>query len=131
MAGMMPADVVSRLLAVPYAPGEGAWTGADCWGVVELWYRHVLGIDLKDRADRPPGHNSVQGWADEGLGWISISAPEDHCLVLMRAGRLSAGHVGVFYNGRVLHSAKSHGCVFQPLSDRIIRSSITGFLRKS
>ena len=127
---MIPADAISRLLAAPYVPGGGSWAGADCWGVVELWYRHVLGIELNDRADRPPGHDSVQAWADEGQGWRSIPAPEDHCLILMRSGRLTAGHVGIVYHNRVLHSAKSHGCVYQPLSDRLVRAMTTGYLRK-
>lgn len=127
---MSPADAVSHLLAAPYVPGGRSWAGADCWGVVELWYRHVLGIELTDRSSRPPGPDSVQGWADEGQGWQPITAPEDHCLLLMRSGRLKAGHVGIVYQGRVLHSAKSHGCVHQPLSDRLIRASTTGYLRK-
>lgn len=128
---MTPEAVIDRLLTVPYASGGSSWSGADCWGIVELWYRHVREVELSDRDDRPPGPNSVQGWAEEALGWQPISAPEDHCLLLMRSGRLSAGHVGIVYKGRVLHSAKSHGCVYQPLSDRLIRASTTGYLRKS
>jgi hypothetical protein len=128
---MTPTEAIPRLLAVPHVPGGGSWSGADCWGVVELWYWHVLGIELTDRSDRPPGPSSVQGWADEGQGWQAIPSPEDHCLILMRSGRLAAGHVGVVFQNRVLHSAKSHGCVYQPLSDRLIRAMTTGYLRKS
>lgn len=130
MALIQPGDAIQRLLPVPYVAGGSSWAGADCWGIVELWYGYVLGIDLIDRADRPPGHDSVQQWAIDPAGWEAIAQPEDHCLVLMRVGRLSAGHVGIVYQGRVLHSAKAHGCVYQPLTDRLIRATTTGYLRK-
>lgn len=127
---MTPLQAVDRLLAVPYALGSGSWAGADCWGVVELWYRHVLGVDLEDRADRPAEMDSVQIWATSAAGWERLTRPIDHALVLMRVGRLDVGHVGIFYDGRVLHSAAAHGCVYQPISDRIIRAKTTGYLRR-
>lgn len=125
---MIPNEAIDRLLLVPHAPGQGAWAAADCWGIVELWYRHVLGIDLVDRSDLPPGNESVQQWRDAGDGWERVAAPVDHAVVVMRAGMLEAGHVGVFYGGHVLHSAAGHGCVYQPISDRFIRAKTTGYL---
>jgi cell wall-associated NlpC family hydrolase len=127
---MIPSEVIDRLLPVPYAAGQGSWAGADCWGIVELWYRHVLSIDLTDRGDLPAGNPSVQQWAEAGAGWERITEPEDHCLALLRVGSLAAGHVGIVYGGSLLHSAAIHGCVYQPLSDRLIRAKTTGYLRR-
>ena len=127
---MTPQEAVPRLLAVPYVLGQGDWTGADCWGLVELWYREVLSLPLSERSGRHSARQSIDAWASAPTGWVPIASPEDHCLVLMRSGRLNAGHVGIAYQNRVLHSAKSHGCVYQPLSDRLIRASTTGYLRK-
>jgi len=128
---MNPKDAIDLLLAVPYVPGAGNWGGSDCWGVVELWYRHVLGVELDDRAGFPAGMKSVQAAVDTTTAWRSIEAPQDHCLVLMRAGQISYGHVGVFYDRHVLHSGEQHGCVYQPISHRAIQSMTTGYLVRS
>lgn len=130
---MIPAEMIDALLICPYVPGGSDLHGADCWGVVELWYEHVLGVALKDRANNPPGHEGLQSGfdfalCDDGV-WQPIEAAEDHCLVIMRAGQLLAGHVGVFFDGRVLHSSDHQGCTYQPISDRWIRTKTTGFLK--
>lgn len=123
-------DFIDRALLVPYAEGRGDWAGADCWGIVELYYEHVLNIDLDDRGNIQPGHDGLQAGFDKAEHWPQIEKPEDHCLVIMQAKHLLAGHVGVFHNGYVLHSwNKDIGCVFQPITDRFIRSRITAYLR--
>lgn len=116
------------MLLVPHVPGQGTWQGADCWGIVELWYRHVLGIDVGDRSDIAPGATGLQSGFDAKSTWQPIDQPVDHCLVIMRAGRLSAGHVGIFYSGSVLHSSQGHDCVYQPITHRAVRSLTTCYL---
>lgn len=127
---MTPQEAIPRFLSLPYVLGGGDWTGADCWGLVELWYRLVLGIDLVERRGRHSTRQSIDTWSAAPDGWIQIKGSEDHALILMRSGRLAHGHVGIIYQGSVLHTAASHGCVYQPLSDRLIRASTTGYLRK-
>lgn len=127
---MKPQEAIPRFLSLPYVLGRGDWSGADCWGLVELWYRHVLGIGLAEREGRDSTRQSIDVWATAPAGWLPIVAPEDHCLVLMRSGRLAHGHVGIVYQGSVLHTAVTHGCVYQPISDRLIRAATTGYLRK-
>lgn len=123
-----PAAMIDRLLAVPYAAGRGDWAGADCWGVVELWYRHVLGIEVADRASLPAGNEGLQAGFDAARVWQPIGEPKDHCLVILRFRHLVAGHVGIFWKGSILHSSAGHGCVFQPITDRLIKPRITSFL---
>ena len=126
---MTPQAMIDALLDCPYVAGGGEIHGADCWGIVELWYLHVLGITLDDRAQHPPGHDGMQSGFDAASDWRPIDAPVNHCLVIMRAGRLEAGHVGVFFDGNVLHSDESHGCVYQSITDKWIKSKTTGFLK--
>lgn len=121
--------LIDRLLAVPYVPGRGDLGGADCWGIVEIWYRECLGIELPDRADHPAGHGGVQAGFDAARHWRAIEAPVNHCLVVMRARGLQAGHVGIFHQGSVLHSDETHGCVFEPIGGRFIRTRISGYLK--
>ncbi|MEH6727448.1 MAG: NlpC/P60 family protein [Hyphomicrobiales bacterium] len=122
-------DMINQLLLCPYARGRGDLNGADCWGIVELWYLHVLGIALDDRAAHPPGHQGVQAGYEVVTHWQPIEPPENHCLVVMRAGLLNAGHVGIYLDGCLLHSDEKTGCVYQPISDRFIRSKISGYLK--
>ena len=124
---MTPEQCIDRMLTVPYARGRGDWSGMDCWGVVELWYRHVLGVELSDRTNIAPGHDGVQKGFDAALGWRLVAAPVDHCAVVMRAHGFEAGHIGIYYNGSVLHTDEAHGCVYQPITDRVIRTKITAY----
>lgn len=124
---MTPGVFIDRALHVPHVPGGGSWTGADCWGIVELYYREVLNREVVDRDTLVPGCESVEvGWSRAAERWRSSQTPEDHCLVVMRAGALRAGHVGVFYAGSILHSRARHGCVFQPVSR--LRRVLTDYL---
>ncbi|MGV8830350.1 MAG: NlpC/P60 family protein [Devosia sp.] len=125
---MLPSQAIDSLLTVPYAPGQGDLAGADCWGIVELWYRHVLGIEVTDRAEFPAGNEGLQAGFDARSVWQPIDEPADHCLVILRFRHLDAGHVGIFYQGSVLHSSEGHGCVYQPITHRLIRPRITRLL---
>lgn len=129
MTGLIkPEEALLRLQRVPYACGGGAWDGSDCWGIVELWYRHVLGIELDDRGAIAPGHAGIAAGVEAMADWQWCDAPQDHCLVLMRQRRFQYGHVGIFWHGSVLHSDEHTGCVFEPLSRRHIHPRITGYL---
>lgn len=125
-----PNRMIDTLLSVEYVPGGSDLSGADCWGVVELWYKHVLGIELDDRGSHPIGHEGTQAGFDAAKNWRTVDSPEDHDLVIMRAGRLRSGHVGVCFGGSVLHSDKSHGCVLEPLTKPMIRAKTTCYLRR-
>jgi cell wall-associated NlpC family hydrolase len=124
-----PDEIIERLLTVPYKAGEGSFSGADCWGIVELWYCFVLGQELADRASNCAGHEGLNAGFEQATRWERIEEPEDNCLVIMRTGRLFAGHVGVFFNGSVLHSDEKHGCVYESITRPMLRAKITCFLR--
>lgn len=126
---MTPDDMIDALLHVPYVRGGTEFCGADCWGVVVLWYKHVLEIELPNRANHKPGHGGLQAGFEAATNFEQIDDPTDHDLITMRAKGFDVGHIGVHYNGMILHSDESHGCVYEPITDRFIRSKITGFLR--
>lgn len=123
-------NLVQRLQDVPYLPGGGDWSGCDCWGLVELWYRERFGIELSDRGNIAPGPEGLQQGFANSTDWLKLYEPQNDDLVVMRRGRLSAGHMGVFWNGSVLHTDKPHGCVLQPVRGRQIAPRITCFLRR-
>lgn len=129
MAEVTPVALIAMLQSVPHRKGQGTWNGADCWGIVELWYRERFGIELDDRRDIPPGPEGLQIGFDGKVHWSPVREPRDDDLVVMRTGRIDAGHVGVFFGGSVIHSEERSGCVCVPLKSKLVASRVTGFLR--
>lgn len=90
----------------------------------EVWLE-LTGIDLgKQTPDQPlVSHGQVtaiqvQEYNTRALQVANtltrLESPEDPCLVLLQRARLEP-HIGVFYNGRVLHLSRS-GAYYMPLS---------------
>ncbi len=52
MAPILELPVPHRLVGIPFIAGGRGWDGCDCWGLLLLAYREVLGIELPsyDRA---------------------------------------------------------------------------------
>lgn len=126
---MDPVHAISWLQTVPYERGAGGPESVDCFGVVEQWYERVLGIPLTERGDIPPGHAGIQKGHERLRDWIELKAPEDHCMVTLRALRWKYGHVGIYYRGCLLHTDEATGCVFEPFRSRSIQTRVTGFYR--
>lgn len=130
---MRPELLIERLQAVPHRPGRGDWSGADCWGIVCLWYRERFSIELEERATIEPGVLGMQVGFDQRSNWISVETPSDDDVVVMRAVKvrqvLDAGHIGVYWGGFVLHSCEGAGCIAVALNSRQIRHRITGYFR--
>lgn len=129
MDTLSAATFIDRALNIPYLDGGDTWAAADCWGIVELYYRHVLGVELSDRGNISPGCYGLQEGFDRAEHWKPIDKPENHCLVIFRAKGLEAGHVGVYFEGSVVHSSDTKECVVQPLHNRLLRSRVTALLR--
>lgn len=122
-------ELVFKLQLVPYVAGGKSWAGADCWGLVEMWYKSWLNVDLPDRADIQPGPAGLSKGFTRAKHWQRIIAPEDHALAIMRSRKIKAGHVGIVWKKSVLHTEEGVGCTYQKLDSRAISSRITCFLR--
>lgn len=48
-------DFVRRVIGVPWANRACSFEKVDCWGLVVLYYRHVLGIELHQTPDYEAG----------------------------------------------------------------------------
>ena len=124
---LSPDEAINRFLMVPYVRNGSTLAGFDCFGLVECWYRLVLGIELSDRAGQECSNEGLQNGFDHRGDWQELGGPEDHCAVVMQANRHPAGHIGVFFRGSLLHTDLSHGCVCQPITHRFLRTRITGY----
>jgi cell wall-associated NlpC family hydrolase len=96
---MTHAEFVARAMALPGIPWvrwRSDWTGADCFGLLVLYHREVLGFDLGPvpQTDLAAGFAIAPGWstcsADTGaacfMAWRN-GAPS-HCGLVLQGGRL-------------------------------------------
>lgn len=104
---MTPDEFAGRVVGVPWLRWASSWEAMDCYGLVVMYYRHVLGVELGEvpKTDIASGFAGLDGWHECGpepgvtgfMAWRN-GAPE-HCGVLMPRGMLlhaqgSPGHSG-------------------------------------
>ena len=102
---LTPQEFTARAVGLPWERWRSDWQACDCFGLVVLWHREVLGIDLGEvpQTDIAAGFDLATGWEECGpeagaTAWMSWrdGAPT-HCGILLADGRLlhSEGGEGV------------------------------------
>jgi cell wall-associated NlpC family hydrolase len=126
---------LSKFVGIPYVAHGRGYEGADCWGLLFLYYRDVLGMPIPsysaEMQEREFHRKDIGPLVDAEIErlWLQIDEPQPGDGVLLRAGRFNS-HVGVFLgNGRMLHSEGPDPSVVVRLDDIRLRSRITGFFR--
>ena len=122
---MMPlAEFIRRAIAVPFVEQGRGWSGWDCWGVVVMLHREVLGVELPRYTT---GHSDA--WAGHPPKWDNVSRPEPGDVVqLCIAGRPI--HVGIAIgDGLMLHSDPTAGTVVERLASPKWSHRVEGFYR--
>jgi len=127
--------MTERFVGIPYVPHGRSYEGADCWGILFLYYRDALGtpvpaysaeMDAREFRHRDIGPLVA---AERDKHWRLVDRPEPGDCVLMRAGRHDS-HVGVFLGqGRMLHSEGPDPSVIDRIGDMRWRNRISGFYR--
>lgn len=99
-----PDEFVSRVVGLPWKRWACSWEQVDCYGLVVLYHREVLGIDLGavPETDIEEGFSTARGWeecnASEGAT----------CFMTWRAG--APTHCGLLLAGdKVLHAEAREG----------------------
>ena len=100
-------DFTTLIFETPWVEGGSTFSGADCWCVVVLYYRHVHGIELEnDHHEAHIGH--IETGIAEQLAtgdWVETFSPDEDGVVFMAYVGDSPRHCGVISNSRVLHSS--------------------------
>lgn len=128
-------SAVERLVGIPYVVDGRDWSGADCWGVIYLYFRAVHGIEV-ERYDAAGAATDQDRRALSALihreiaaPWHPVEEPRAGDVVLLRHGREIA-HVGIWFDGgRVLHSPGPGPSVIERASSPHMRRRIVGFYR--
>ncbi len=128
---------MERFVGIPYIPHGRDYDGADCWGILFLYFRDVLGTPIPSysaemRELEFHRHEISQLIvAEKGQQWTEVDMPASGDCVLMRVGR-DESHVGVFIGGgQMLHSEGPHPSQIERIGDMRWRSRIVGYFRFS
>lgn len=111
---MTPAEFVARAVGLPWARWRADWQATDCYGLVVLWHREVLGVELGDvpQTDIATGFAAAHGWQE-----LPGPAAGATCWMAWRSG--APTHCGVVLDcDRVLHAEGRPG---QPGNVRVTR----------
>ena len=104
-------EFIRRVVGRPWANRACNFNQMDCWGLVVLYYRHVLGKELH----HIPGYESdadfITCYTQQRMNWQEANSAGVGCLTVFYRGG-SPSHVGVIVSpGKCLHSRGEQGFV--------------------
>lgn len=102
---MTPQEFAAKAVGLPWRRWRSDWQCADCWGLVVLYHREVLGLDLGD----VPHIDIATGYA-AATGWEPCAEADGVVFMCFRAGE--AVHCGIVLGAAALHAQEGH-----PISD--------------
>lgn len=95
----------------PWADRACSMEEMDCWGLVVLYYRHALGVELHQIAGYESGCDFITCYERERTFWRLSRLPINGCLAVFYRGD-SPAHVGIMVSPvKCLHSRGSLGFV--------------------
>jgi cell wall-associated NlpC family hydrolase len=134
---MTAAEFVERVMRMEFCAHGRSYDRGDCWAVVWLFYRDVLGIALplydtgymtagRTREDRAAVGGIV---AAEKVKWLQVDTPSVGDVVLLRCGG-RACHVGVMLDkARFVHIENRNGTMVESLSSPLWSRRCEGVYR--
>ncbi|WP_392565802.1 NlpC/P60 family protein [Utexia brackfieldae] len=103
-------EFISKTIGIKWVDRACSWDAMDCWGLVIMYYKHVLDVLLPDVVGYQNYQTDIQrgtqGQINSGK-WIQIDEPVNHCVFV---GYLNGepSHVGVCVDRHVIHANGSH-----------------------
>ncbi|ELN9421084.1 NlpC/P60 family protein [Enterobacter ludwigii] len=103
-------EFISRIEGVPWSNRACSFDAADCWGLVVMYYRHVLGIEVHQTADYESGRDFMTCYDADVVFWQRSETFCDEGIFVAWVGSQPV-HVGLIFDGRALHSRGENGHV--------------------
>ncbi|TQD11875.1 NlpC/P60 family protein [Enterobacter hormaechei] len=98
------------MIGLPWANRACSFEKVDCWGLVVLYYRHVLGIELHQTPDYEAGADFFTCYQGDIVFWRQVDNPVEGGIFVGYRGAQPA-HVGLVLNRQALHSRGENGSV--------------------
>lgn len=103
-------EFINGMIGIPWVDRACTMKACDCWGLVVLYYRHVLGIELHQLPGYESGSDFLTCYSDEVVFWQRSDVPKEGGIFIAYVGDRQE-HVGVIANGAALHSRGDGGGV--------------------
>lgn len=125
---------MQHLIGIPYRNlGRDPEQGLDCWGLLRVFYREFMGLDLPsytdayaDAFDRIATSRAIDAHQNQ---WHCVTTPEFGDAVLCRLSG-HACHVGVYIgNNQMLHTQTGHDSALDRIDGIKWKNRIAGFYR--
>jgi len=115
-------EFITRAIGLPWARWRSDWLAMDCFGLIVLYHREVLGVMLDDvpQTDIAAGFSAAEGWQECGpdAGATCFMAfyggAPTHCGILLPGAKLlhsegSQDHPGSVRVSRLAAVSKIYG----------------------
>lgn len=103
-------EFISRIEGVPWSNRACSFDAADCWGLVVMYYRHVLGIEVHQTADYESGRDFMTCYDADVVFWQRSETFCNEGIFVAWVGSQPV-HVGLILGGLALHSRGENGHV--------------------
>lgn len=130
---MIESMLLGEFLRIPFSHQGRGMDGADCYGIIMLWYEKALGIKLldpmKEYPEGPKWRSRSFFIENYHLQWEKVKTHRKYDVLLFKSldGRV-VNHAGIYLGkNKFMHTTQSTGCVIQSLDKWIHR--IEGFYR--
>jgi len=107
---MLKQDFIDKVTGLPWANRACTFEEVDCWGLVVMYYRHVLGIELHHSPDYEAGSDFHTCFEGEVIYWKPENIFVENGIFVALRGKQPV-HVGLIVNGMALHSRCEGGHV--------------------
>lgn len=107
---MLKHEFVKRVDGLPWANRACSFKAVDCWGLIVLFYRHVLKIEVHHAEGYESGADFITCFTDEVVFWRQVPAFREDGIFVAYYGSQQA-HVGLIIDGMALHSRGENGHV--------------------
>ncbi len=131
---MKEIEFIRKLFTIPYKHRGRGYDGADCYGLIILFYRDFLGIELLDvyqDYDESWAFKSNKNYFLENYHkqFEKISLPRIYDIILFQNKKGIANHGGVvLQNGKFIHCSKD-GVSINRYNDEDFKRKFNGFYR--
>ncbi|RKQ38408.1 NlpC/P60 family protein [Enterobacter sp. R1(2018)] len=107
---MLKEEFLDKVIGLPWRNRACSFDAVDCWGLVILYHRNVLGIELHHSPDYESGEDFMTCFESEVVYWQPAEHFSDGDIFIAYYGAQPV-HVGLIVDGRALHSRGECGSV--------------------
>jgi hypothetical protein len=105
---------VRKYIGIPFVDRQASFSGADCYGLLRLFYREEFGRDIADPLLSCEKCSKVfaQYLIEIRKHWKEIEHPTQWCGVAMANEPRLPGvvqHFGIYFDNKILHTLKGVG----------------------